>query len=135
MGSVLKAAAATAVIVGVCTGIAFAATAMIGPSGARAGGSGPGCQDFYVCFWPSPGFFGDKTKYQAGDCPTGSCTTIPPAGANSAKNRFSNRRVRVYNTAVIQISCLDPGENRPNLGPPDGPAIYWNPGPPGSICP
>jgi hypothetical protein len=49
---------------------------------------------------------------------------------NSTKNRFGNRAYYVGNHQQI-ISCLDPGDNRPNLNPT---ADRFNVQGPGSRC-
>jgi hypothetical protein len=131
MGSVLKPAAATAAILAVCSGLAFAGTATIGPSTALAD---TGCADYFACFWLGSAYGADRVMHQASDCSTGTC----PINANnqyaSAKNRYSNRRVRVYAYLGVElVACLDPGENRPSLTSP--PVFWYNPGPPDSRCP
>lgn len=76
-------------------------------------GTGTGCADGGACFWVNSDFQGDKSRVDDVDC----CDWFFVQDIDhfrSAKNRYLVRKVQTGNAQDV-TSCMDPGENRPNL--------------------
>jgi hypothetical protein len=76
-----------------------------------------GCADFRFCVWSDANYVGHKASYLPGPV-----DHFFGYGIRSAKNRYTDRRVFLTNSASIRIRCLNPGSSFE--GPfPDG--VYW----------
>jgi hypothetical protein len=76
-------------------------------------GTGTGCADGGVCFWEQNDFQGTRKRLEDYPC----CDWYLITDIDhflSAKNRYLARKVQTGN-ASYQTSCMDPGENRPDL--------------------
>jgi len=100
--------------------VATAATvAIVFSVTAFAIGDGPGCADGSVCWWSQQNYEGQKASDSTYD--NGNWVAIPYQG--SAKNRFLGRKVVLGNSpAHERVGCMDPGDNRPDLG--NNAAVY-----------
>lgn len=75
------------------------------------------CPDSNACVWTQDDYDGQRTVVDAGD--TGAWRSVDPM-RYSAKNRFGSRKFKLGRQngsgGVNQVSCLDPGDNRPDPG-------------------
>jgi hypothetical protein len=96
-----------------CEGPGCTDEGVVGPLLLLVGGIGTGCADGGVCLWTQDDFQG--TKARVTDWPCCDWFQIPEIDrARSAKNRYGNRKVQTGN-ADHQTSCMDPGDNRPDI--------------------
>ena len=93
--------------------------------------SGVGCADGRACMWRMNNYEGEKRFAYGFEDSLGWRRWEDGWRWNSSKNRFGNRSFYVADFFSI-ISCLDPGENRPNHDPA---ADRYNVQGPGSSCP
>ena len=76
-------------------------------------GSGSGCADTGACFWRLDDFDGDKERVdEIACCQWFSFTDLDHF--RSAKNRYGFRKVQTGDPDG-NTSCMDPGDNRPDL--------------------
>jgi len=88
------------------------------------------CPDGYSCMWDFADFNGDRRlafDWMAG----GGWYYYEGEFFRSAKNRFGNRRFRVWSAIHDTKRCLDPGESRPDL---PNPMFYFRVGLLNSRC-
>jgi hypothetical protein len=87
-------------------------------SGFTALADGPGCDDGHACIWGKTNYNGQKNVF--GSSWAGTWWYFGDFNRNSAKNRFGNRKFKLGRyfggNNIVVISCLDPGENRPDPG-------------------